>query len=93
MEYFEPEIKNMKTNKYKLNPIKKLGVNPYVMDRITANTEPTTLKIPFTPYIHGIYFTKLFCFRICIPVGKGMPNKKPNGNNKIKQTIARKANA
>ena len=74
------------------NPAKKLGVNPKVMDKITADIEPSTVKIPFTPYIHGIYFTKLFCFRICIPVGKGIPSKKPKGNNKIKQAIARIAN-
>ena len=78
--------------KYILNPAKKLNVNPKVMDRITADIEPSTVKIPFTPYIQGIYFTKLFCFKICIPVGNGIPSKKPNGNNKTKQTIALIAN-
>ena len=77
---------------YILNPTKKLEVKPNVMDRITADTEPRTVKIPFTPYIHGIYFTRLFCFSICIPIGKGIPSKKPNGNSKTKQTIARITN-
>ena len=75
--------------KYMLNPTKILKVKPKVMDRITANTEPRTLKIPFTPYIHGIYFSRVFCFNNCIPVGKRIPSKKPNGNSKTIQAIAR----
>ena len=78
--------------KYILNPTKKLEVKPKVMDRMTADTEPRTVKIPFTPYIQGMYCTKLLCFNICIPVGKGTPSKKPNGNSKTKQTIARITN-
>ena len=75
-----------------LNPTKKLDVKPKIMDRMTADTEPRTVKMPFTPYISGIYFAKLLCFNICIPVGKGIPSKKPNGDNKTKQTIARITN-
>lgn len=78
--------------KYMLSPVKKLNVNPNIIDRITANTEPRTENIPFTPYIHGIYLMRSLFFNICIPVGKGIPRKNPKGNNKMKETIARKAN-
>lgn len=92
LEFFAPKIKYIKMIKYILKPAKKLGVNPQTMEVITAITDPRTDIIPLTPYIHGIYLTKLFCFNICIPVGKGIPSKKPKGNNKIKQTIARRTN-
>ena len=64
-------------------------LKPKAIDKITAVMEPRTVKTPFTPYIHGINFSRLFCFNICMPVGNGMPSKKPRGNIKKKQTIER----
>ena len=51
---------------------------PIIMLSINASTEPITVKNPFTPHAHAINAGACL-FINCMPEGKGIPNKIPNG--------------
>ena len=59
-----------------------MPVNPIVSAINIANTGPITEKHPFTAHAHGISEGS-FSPRYLIPIGKGIPRKKPMGIRKI----------
>ena len=64
-------------------------LNPKIIPKITAPTEPITVKNPFTPHAHGIKEVDSL-LTVFMPVGNGIPNKIPMGHisNNVMQILA-----
>jgi hypothetical protein len=72
--------------KYIPIPIYSVKVKPIIRAETIANTEETTEKAPLTLQYQGIISFAL-SKNILIPIGKGIPRRRPMGDSRIMEII------